>query len=274
MGFGEFLRKAFAFLTKIKHFPQGFGLAYFTCFSDENQAKSASESFIIFILGVLKMEITKDKYVSFINHITLSEFNNLIKNINLVGLLKWLSSQTEDVIKTTLKLEPYTNKLIDKYSSVSDNKNINTDRKYYAVGLSIKIMKSMYSRTVTIKYVEDVPYKEGLVKNNIDIIEQIIFEILNAGYKKFKWSQVFKEFFKRIDKTQLKGNDKLKKDCSKIMSLNYFRETAKKYIFEKSKVFDDRIKKKDIISLIENDLQKAKQAEFAIHSDVFSSDRR
>lgn len=220
------------------------------------------------------MEITKDKYVSFINRMTLNEFNNYMKNINLVGLMKWLSTQSENTIRETLKLEPYANKLIDKYSSMSDNKNINNDRKFYAVGMSIKIMKAMYKRDISIKYTEDIPYKQGLVRNNIDLIEDIIFEILNSGYKRFKWSQVFKEFFKRLDKKQLKGNDKLRKDCTKIMSLNYFRETAKKYIYEKSQQFDGRIKKSDIISLIESDLEKAKKAEFAIRSDVFSSDKR
>lgn len=222
-------------------------------------------------------DISKEDCISIINKITFEEFNNYAKNININALLYWLSTQTEEVVRTTLKLEPYINKLIDKFGAKA-GLNINSDRKFLATGMTIKIMKSIYSRGVSYNVVKKIPYKKGLIINNIDIIESIIFEIINAGYKHWEWKQVFYEFFKRIDKQQLRGKDKLKKDPTKIMTIAYFRMIATEHFYKRSKEFEDNLTKSDIAFLVEDTIKKQlvtdKKLEIQLKADNFNSYKR
>ena len=219
---------------------------------------------------LIEHQKNEGEYKAFINRITFNEFNNYIKNINLSALLNWLSMQTEETQRNTLHIEPQINKIIDKYGEQAGI-NINSDRKFLAVGLSIKIMKAIYNQKATLDINETIGYKEGLIKNNIDIIEQIIFELVSSGQKKWKWVNVFNIFFKRIDKKQLRGKDKLKKDYTKIMSKAYFRMIAQKYIYEKSLDFETRINKKDINALVDDTLNKKLEdvRRYELNNDTF-----
>ena len=245
-----------------------FVLAYFCCFASKSTKNPQAEDFY----GGFIME--KEQCKSFIKRITLDEFNNLIKNINMSALLTWLSFQTEDTQKLVFSIQFYVNKLIDKYGERAglDTRN---NRSFLAFGMSVKILKQISSQRAVDNIDKKVPYKEGIIKNNVDIIERIIFELVSNGNKKWQWEEVFKEFFKRIDKRFLRGNDKLKRDCSKIMTLSYFKMMAKKHIFEKSRQFEENIRKADIDKLIEDSIKssnaRAKETEFMIKADEFNS---
>lgn len=216
----------------------------------------------------------KEQCESFIKRITLEEFNNLIKNINMSALLTWLSFQTEDTQKLVFSIQFYVNKLIDKYG---ERVGLDTrkDRAFLAFGMSIKILKQISSQRVVQEIDKKVPYKEGIIKNNVDIIERIIFELITHGNQKWQWEDVFNEFFKRIDKRFLRGNDKLKRDYTKIMTLSYFRIMAKKHIFEKARMFEENIRKADIDKLIENSIKtsnaRVRETEFMLKADEFNS---
>ena len=215
-----------------------------------------------------------EEYKSLIKKVTFEQFVNYTNNIKLGALYIWLGYQTEDVQRIVLALEPYMNQLIDKYG---DKAGINlSDRKFYAVGLSIKIVRNIYFNISSLDANEakKVCYKEGLIKNNIDIIENIIFEIMSQGNSKWQWSQVFQIFFKRLDKAQLRGNDKLKKDPHKIMTEAYFRMLVNKYFYEKARKFDENIKKSDVISLVEDKFKQTNDIKRMIQADEFISYRR
>jgi len=216
----------------------------------------------------------KEQCESFIKRITLEEFNNLIKNVNMSALLTWLSFQTEDTQKLVFSIQFYVNKLIDKYGERA-GLDTRKDRAFLAFGMSIKILKQISSQRVVQEIDKKVPYKEGIITNNVDIIEHIIFELITHGKKKWQWEDVFNEFFKRIDKRFLRGNDKLKRDYTKIMTLSYFRIMAKKHIFEKARMFEENIRKADIDKLIEDSIKssnaRAKETEFMIKADEFNS---
>lgn len=218
----------------------------------------------------------KEQCESFIKRITLEEFNNLIKNINMSALLTWLSFQTEDTQKLVFSIQFYVNKLIDKYGERA-GLDTRKDRAFLAFGMSIKILKQISSQRVVQEIDKKVPYKEGIIKNNVDIIERIIFELITHGQgnQKWQWEDVFNEFFKRIDKRFLRGNDKLKRDYTKIMTLSYFRMMSKKHIFEKARMFEENIRKADIDKLIEDSIKtsntRAKETEFMLKADEFNS---
>ena len=216
----------------------------------------------------------KEQCESFIKRITLEEFNNLIKSVNMSALLTWLSFQTEDTQKLVFSIQFYVNKLIDKYGERA-GLDTRKDRAFLAFGMSIKILKQISSQRVVQEIDKKVPYKEGLIKNNIDIIERIIFELITHGNQKWQWEDVFNEFFKRIDKRFLRGNDKLKRDYTKIMTLSYFRMMSKKHIFEKARMFEENIRKADIDKLIENSIKtsnaRARETEFMLEADEFNS---
>lgn len=222
---------------------------------------------------MINNNISKEDCISFINKITFEEFNNYSKNININALLFWLSKQTEKVIRTTLVLESYINKLIDKFGTKAGI-NINSDRKFLATAMTIKIVKSIYSKGVSYKIENKMSYKKGLIINNMDIIESIIFELVSAN-QRWEWSQVFYEFFRRIDKTQLKGKDRLKKDYRKIMTIAYFRMIANEHFYEKAKVFEDKLTKSDITFLVEdtikNQLVSDKELDAQLKADNFNS---
>lgn len=216
----------------------------------------------------------KEQCESFIKRITLEEFNNLIKSVNMSALLTWLSFQTEDTQKLVFSIQFYVNKLIDKYGERA-GLDTRKDRAFLAFGMSIKILKQISSQRVVQEIDKKVPYKEGIIMNNVDIIERIIFELITNGEKKWQWEDVFNEFFKRIDKRFLRGNDKLKRDYTKIMTLSYFRIMAKKHIFEKARMFEENIRKADIDKLIENSIKtsnaRARETEFMLKADEFNS---
>lgn len=263
-----FLQKVLALLSQIKPFLRSSCLRIFVALQ-ANQRKIRKRR--IFYGGFI---MEKEQCKSFIKRITLDEFNNLIKNINMSALLTWLSFQTEDTQKLVFSIQFYVNKLIDKYGERAglDTRN---NRSFLAFGMSVKILKQISAQRAVDNIDKKVPYKEGIIKNNVDIIERIIFELVSNGNKKWQWEEVFKEFFKRIDKRFLRGNDKLKRDCSKIMTLSYFKMMAKKHIFEKSRQFEENIRKADIDKLIEDSIKssnaRAKETEFMIKADEFNS---
>lgn len=210
------------------------------------------------------------EYKALANKVTFEQFVNYTDNIKMSALLNWLGSQTEDVQRTVFELEPYMNRLIDKYW---EKAGIDiSDRKFLAVGLSIKVVRNIsFNISSSVKETKTDGYKEGLIKNNIDIVENIIFEFMANGYKNWKWSHVFQVFFKRIDKSQLRGNDKLKKDPTKIMTVAYFRMLVNKYFYEKSRKFDEKLKKSDVISLVEEKFKRNTEVKNMINNNQFVS---
>ena len=211
---------------------------------------------------------------SFINKVTIEEFITLSKNINMSALLTWLSLQSEETQKLVFSIQFHINKLIDKYGELA-GLDVKKDRAFLAFGMSIKLLKQIYSQRTVENIDKKIPYKEGIIKNNTDIIEQIIFELVTHGDKKWQWEDVFREFFRRIDKRFLRGNDKLKRDFTKIMTLSYFRMMAKKHIFEKSRQIEENIRKADIDKLIEECIKtrhsKAEETKNMVAADEFNS---
>ena len=223
--------------------------------------------------------LTQNDFIRLTKRISYAEFANYISCLNVRALIVWLSLQDEKTQRAILNLEPHVYKLIEKYQELSrvNFKLPDETRRYIILGLCIKIGKHIADNSLPKIYSSNnsVGYKEGIIKNNADIIENIIFEQVKRGNKKWQWSEVQKEFFQHLDKKCLKGNDKLKKDCFKIMTLTYFREMSIKYIFTKSKRLNEYMSKKDVNDLVEQQItkimQNKKEVDSTINSDLFNT---
>lgn len=222
--------------------------------------------------------ITDNELIGLIKKITSAEFAEYITSMNKRALIVWFSLQTEETQQKIMSLENQVFKLVDKYQDISKYLELTRDNRDYIVHcLTIKICKHISNNTVSHIILEPphIGYKESIIKNNIDIVESIIYESIKRGNKNWKWSTVMQEFFYRLDKKFLKGNDKLKKDCTKIMTLTYFRDMSLKYLFTKSKRLEEYLTKADINNLAEQKLAEAlamqDDTKTNLQSDVFNS---
>lgn len=124
-------------------------------------------------------------------------------------------------------------------------------REYVLLGLCIAIGKHIADNSLSITYREkNVGYKEKMIKENVNLIESIIFDQVASSNNHWKWADVHKEFFKRLDKKYLRGNDKLKRDFTKIMTVSYFRRITNKYIYTKSARTNDYLTKAELNTLV------------------------
>lgn len=222
--------------------------------------------------------ITDKDLVSLMKKITSAQFAEYVSSMNTRALVVWFSIQNEETQAKIMSMQAQTNKLIDKYYKISSILKLTREnREYILFCLNIKICKHISDNTISRIILEPVRvgYKEGLIKNNIDIVENIIFESIRIGNKNWKWDNVMQEFFRRLDKKFLRGNDKLKKDCKKIMTLTYFRDMSLKYLFTKSKRLEEYLTKNDINNLAEQKLAEAlakqKEVKTAVTNDIFNS---
>ena len=222
--------------------------------------------------------IQENKLTSLIKKITSAQFAEYVASMNTRALVVWFSLQTAETQAQIMFMQAQTNKLIDKYHDISKVLELTREnRDYIAFCLNIKICKHISDNTVSHIVLEPqkLGYKESMICNNIDIVESIIFESISIGNKNSKWDNVMQEFFRRLDKKFLKGNDKLKKDYRKIMTLTYFRDMSLKYLFTKSKRLEEYLTKADINNIAEQKLAEAlsndEEVKFKVADDIFTS---
>lgn len=226
--------------------------------------------------------ISKDKLDESIKKIDKQLFKQLINSMNEQALFSYFALLDKETKQTILNLKPLIWKLINKYNSNRENKKeikINdTNREYILLCLCIHIAKYISSksfpRIIDKSNLEHVGYKEGLIKHNIYIVEDLLIEYSKAC-RKYNWSEIQQEFFKRLDKKQLRGSDKLKKDCTKIMTTVYFRTLSLKYVFSNDNNLQSFLKKKDLNKFIEDNIlqmsAEQKELDFLLNNDVFNS---
>lgn len=224
----------------------------------------------------MSTQISKDVFVESINKIDKQVFKSLINSLNEEALFSYFALLDKETKQVILNLEPVISKLINKYNlgfiSITEE-----NRRYIKLCLCIHIAKYISDKSFPVILEEEkLGYKESLVKHNIHIVENLLMQYSKSN-RKYKWLEIQREFFKRLNKNQLKGNDKLKKDCTKIITTVYFRELALKYVFANSKNLKSFLYKKDVDKFIEDNViqmaEDKKELEHLINNDVFNSYR-
>ncbi len=219
----------------------------------------------------------------FAKNMSKGKFFEYISNMKIPALVGWFSLQNEETQESIINLRDKVNDLIYKY--VTKNKDTSIDvsvfnnkqrREYLIFGLCLAIGKHIADKSVGFSYVdENVGYKEKMIKENADLIEDIVFDLVAHGRKHWKWADVHEEFFRRLDKKYLRGSDKRKKDYTKIVTVSYFRRMANKYIYSKSARTNDVLLKSELNTLIKEHadalVNNYGEASNVINADVFSS---
>ena len=242
-------------------------------------SKSFCGGFFFYFVEVIKVSttISKDAFDEGIRKIDKQAFVSLVHSINEEGLFSYFALLDKETKQVILNLEPLVWKLANKYQGVL--KITESNRRYIILCLCIHIAKYISSKavpTIIDERKQHIGYKEGLVKHNIFIVEDILMQYSKCG-RKYHWLHIQQEFFRRLNKNQLRGSDKLKKDCTKIITTVYFRSLAMKYVFANSKNLKSFLYKKDLDKFIEDNViemtENKKELETLIHNDVFNSYR-
>ena len=219
----------------------------------------------------------------FARNMSKSKFFEYINNMKIPALVGWFSLQSEETQQSIINLRDKVNDLIYKYVTKNDDRNIDISvfnnkqrREYLIFGLCLAIGKHIADKSVGFSYVdENTGYKEKMIKENADLIETIIFDLVAHGRKHWRWADVHEEFFHRLDKKYLRGSDKRKKDYTKIVTVSYFRRMASKYIYTKSARTNDTLLKGELNNLIKEHVDALvnnySDATEVINADEFSS---
>lgn len=218
-------------------------------------------------------DIQRELY-SFTKNISKGKFLEFVNSMKIPALIGWFSLQNEETQESIINLRDKVKDLIYKYDKSIFNNKHRLD--YLIMGLSIAIGKHIADKGTGYSYVdENVGYKERMIRDNADLIESIIFDLVAHGRLHWKWADVHNEFFRRIDKKYLRGSDKRKKDFSKIVTIPYFRQMASKYIFSKSARTNDILLKCELNNLVKEHLSSMvnnyEEAINLIKADEFSS---
>lgn len=204
----------------------------------------------------MSTQMIKDELTKTIYDIDRTKFYTLVKSLNTKALYSYFSMLDVETQQAILNLEPFINKLIAKYKT--DELVITGDnRRYIVFALCIQVSKYISRRTIPpIVEKERIGYKESIIKYNAYIVEDLLLLYAKAN-RKWKWAEIQQEFFRRIDKQKyLRGNDKLKRDATKIMTTMYFQKMCLKYAFANAKKLNTELGKKDIMALVEQNVKQ------------------